>query len=185
MNLHLQRIDQRLRTQIREQQVESSALLGRNIQNPFQDTIKAAVGTDTMEQLRPVIPLGTKLIGKSSRGARQVRLGHLREAINGNRQAGLNGQNLPNGIHQKEKDLKIQKGKVGPKETKGHTKDQNKKQTGYTSHLQRLSSTARFQREESPKRMITTSEACVFSFSVSPTTSSTASVVVVCDQFAP
>ncbi len=133
MNLHLQRIDQRLRTQIREQPFESSALLGRNIQNPFQDTIKAAVWTDTMEQLRPVIPRGTKLIGKSSRGARQVRLGHLREAINGNRQAGLNGLNLPNGIHQKEKDFKIQKGEVGPKERKCHTKDQNMKQTVYCS----------------------------------------------------
>ena len=32
--------------------------------------------------------------------------------------------------------------------------------------------------------MITTSEACVFSLSVSPMTSSTASVVVVCDLFA-
>ena len=103
VNHHLQRIDQRQRTQIRQS----------------HNMIQVAVVIDAMA----VILLGTKLIGKGSRGARQVRLGHLREAINGNRQAELNGQNLPNGIHQKEKDLKMPKAKVGPKETKGHTKD--------------------------------------------------------------
>ena len=55
-------------------------------------------------------------------------LGRKLEAIIGNRQAVLNGQNLPIGTDQKEKDLTIQKGKVVLKEVKTHTKDPRSEQ---------------------------------------------------------